>query len=399
MTESSVLKAYAAHPRTPEFAAQRFGHLDPALEWSADDGTYYLNMGPQHPSMHGVLRLLLRLDGERVVECRPVIGYSHRAHEKMAERGQYVQFMPNPSRMDYLGGMIYNVAYCELVERSFGIDVPERAQVIRVLVSELNRVASHLLWFGTFVMDLGGITPFLLAFQDRENVLDILDSVSGSRLTYSYARFGGVMRDLTPDFAERTRAFIEVQRRHLLRYDTLVTGNAIFRNRCEGVGVITAEQVQHYGITGPIARAAGIDYDLRKAEPWGFYRAVEFEVPTRSAGDCMARYELRLAEIEQSLRIVEQCLDALPAGPVGPDKPLVKVKPVPGTYYHAAESPRGQLGFFLVADGNQEPWRLHARTPSFANLSAMEEVLVGSMVADTIAILGSIDIVMPEVDR
>ncbi len=397
--ESHKLAAYQAHPRTPEHAALRFGVLKPALEQAPDDGTYYLNMGPQHPSMHGVLRLLLRLDGERVVECRPVIGYSHRGHEKMAERGIYAQFLPNPSRMDYVGGMLFNVAYCQAVERAFAIDVPERAQCIRVLACELNRISSHLLWFGTYLLDLGAFTPFLLAFQDRENILDILDSISGSRLTYCYANFGSVTRDLTEGFEEQVRAYIAMQRAHFTTYHQLVTGNVIFRKRTEGVGVITPEAILSYGMSGPNARASGIDFDVRKAEPWGYYKEVEFEVPTRSEGDCLARYFVRFEEMEQSLRIVEQCLDNMPDGPVGPKKPLVRVKSKPGTYYHAMESARGSLGFFIVADKSPNPWRIKARTPSFSNLAAMEELLVGTMIADTIAILGSIDVVMPEIDR
>ena len=313
MSDSRSLERYEAHARTPENASLRFGLLTPALEEvSHEDGTYYLNMGPQHPSMHGVLRLLLRLDGERVVECTPVIGYSHRAHEKMAERGIYAQFMPNPSRMDYLGGMIYNVGYCQAVERAFGIDVPDRAVVIRTLVSELNRISSHLLWFGTYLLDLGGITPFLLAFQDREKILDILDSVSGSRLTYCYATFGGVTMDLPDDFDARVRAYIAEQRQSFVAFHALVSGNVIFRERNLGVGVISPETVRAYGMTGPTARASGVAYDVRKAEPYGFYPELDFEVPTREEGDCYARYSVRFEEMEQSLRMVEQCLEFMP---------------------------------------------------------------------------------------
>jgi len=397
--ESTTLKAYAEHPRTPEYGALRFGTLTPALEKAPEDGTYFLNMGPQHPSMHGVLRLLLRLDGEMVVHCEPVIGYSHRAHEKMAERGIFAQFLPNPSRMDYLGGMIYNVGYCQAVERAFSIEVPERARVLRTLCCELNRISSHLLWFGTFLLDLGAFTPFLLAFQDREKILDILDSASGSRLTYCYASFGGLTLDIPDDFAARTRQYIKEQREAFHTYHELVTGNVIFQQRCEGVGVFSKDTVLSYGMTGPNARASGIAYDVRKAEPYGFYPELDFEVPTREEGDCLARYFVRFEEMEQSLRMVEQCLDRLPDGPVGPKKPLVRVKPKPGEYYHCVESPRGQFGMFIVADKNPEPWRIKARTPSFSNLSAMAEMLEGTMVADTIAILGSIDIVMPEIDR
>jgi len=400
MSETSKkLAAYEDHPRTPEYAAVRFGRLEPHLSEAPDDGTYYLNMGPHHPSTHGVLRLVLRLDGEKVVECEPVIGYSHRAHEKMAERGLYSQFLPNPSRMDYLGGMIYNVAYCQAVERAFGIEVPERARYIRTMVSEFNRVSSHLLWFGAFLMDLGAFTPFLLAFQDRENILDLLDTVTGSRLTYCYANFGGVTWDLPDDFEDKARKLIAAQRKSFSTYAKLVTGNTIFRQRTEGVGLISPEDIHSYAMSGPTARASGVAYDVRRAEPYGAYPDLEFEVPTRSEGDCLARYLVRFDEMEQSLRIAEQCLDKMPGGPIGPDKPMIRVKAKPGTYYHTVESPRGQLGFFIMADKNPEPWRIKARTPSFCNLNAMAKVLEGTMIADTIAILGSIDVVMPEIDR
>jgi NADH-quinone oxidoreductase subunit D len=400
MSETSrKLAAYEDHPRTPEYAALRFGMLEPHVTEAPDDGTYYLNMGPHHPSTHGVLRLVLRLDGEKVVECEPVIGYSHRGHEKMAERGLYSQFLPNPSRMDYLGGMIYNVGYCQAVERAFDIEVPERALYIRTLVSEFNRVTSHLLWFGAFLMDLGAFTPFLLAFQDRENILDLLDSVTGSRLTYCYAYFGGVTWDLPDDFDGKARALIAQQRESFTTYHKLVTGNTIFRKRTDGVGIITPEIVHTYAMSGPTARASGISYDVRRAEPYGAYPGIDFEVPTRTEGDCLARYLVRFDEMEQSLRIVEQCLDKMPGGAFGPAKPMIRVKAKPGTYYHTVESPRGQLGFFIMADKNPEPWRIKARTPSFCNLNAMAKVLEGTMIADTIAILGSIDVVMPEIDR
>ncbi len=396
---SRALERYTKHPRTPEYAELRFGALQPALEKASDDGHYFLNMGPQHPSMHGVLRLLLELDGERVVRCEPVIGYSHRGHEKMAERGNYAQYLPNTSRLDYLAGFIFNVSYCQAIEKAFAIDVPERAVVIRTLCSELNRVSSHLLWFGTFLLDLGAFTPFLLAFQDRERILDILDSATGSRLTYCYSYVGGLVNDIPDTFAAQTRDYIATQRANFATYHKLVTGNAIFRRRSEGVGYFSEELITDYGITGPNARGSGVPYDVRKDEPYGFYPEVEFDVPTRTEGDCFARYLVRFDEMEQSLRIIEQCLDKLPEGPIGPAKVMTRLKPKPGESYSVSESARGQLGWFLVADSEQEPWRLRPRCPSFSNLAAMAEALEGTMVADTIAILGSVDIVMPEIDR
>lgn len=396
---SKALDRYVKHPRTPEYAELRFGALQPALERASDDGHYFLNMGPQHPSMHGVLRLLLELDGERVVHCEPIVGYSHRGHEKMAERGNYAQYLPNTSRLDYLAGFIFNVSYCQALERAFGIDVPERAVVLRTLGSELNRISSHLLWFGTFLLDLGAFTPFLLAFQDRERILDILDSATGSRLTYCYSYIGGLVNDVPDTFEAQTRDYIKLQRANFAIYHRLVTGNSIFRSRSEGVGHFSRKLVLDYGMTGPCARASGVPYDVRKDEPYGYYPELDFDVPTREEGDCFARYLVRFDEMEQSLRMVEQCLDKLTPGPIAPAKPITRVKPKPGESYSVSESARGQLGWFLVADKEQEPWRLRPRCPSFSNLAAMGEALEGTMLADTIAILGSLDIVMPEIDR
>ncbi len=374
-------------------------HPAPALERAHDDETYYLNMGPQHPSMHGVLRLLLRLRGELILECDPVIGYAHRAHEKMAENRSWIQFLPNTSRIDYLSGMIYNLGYCQAVEKMASIEVPVRAQAIRVIVSELNRIQSHLLWFGTFLLDIGGITPFLYCFDDREKILSILERVTGSRLTYSYGRFGGVSQDIDDVFIEQTRSFLTRMRKQAPMYHQLVHENVIFRKRCEGVGVISREVAHDYGITGPTLRAIGVDYDVRRAEPYSGYEQYDFEIPTRTGGDCLARFEVRIEEMEQSCRIIEQALDALPDGPVKPAKFIKKLKPPAGEFYFAVESARGHFGMHMVSDGGDVPSKIKLRTPSFSLLSSMSEVLEGTMVADTIAILGSVDVVLPEIDR
>jgi len=363
------------------------------------DDTYYLNMGPQHPSMHGVLRLLLHLRGEEILEAEPVIGYAHRAHEKMAENRNYLMFLPNSSRVDYLSGMIYNLAYCQAMERLLGIEVPERAEHIRVIVSELNRISSHLLWFGTFLLDLGGVTPFLYAFDDREEILTILERVTGSRLTYSYGRFGGVTQDVDALFVEQTLAFVARLRGRMPDYHALVSDNVIFRHRCEGVGLIDQATALRYGVTGPCLRACGVPYDLRRAEPYGIYSRFSFEIPTQPAGDIFARYLVRLAEMEQSCRIIEQAVAALPAGPIMPEKQKKRFKPEVGESYFAVESARGHFGIYIVSDGSELPLRLKLRTPSFANLSAVGAVLKGTMIADTVAILGSVDVVLPEVDR
>ncbi len=369
------------------------------LRKTLTEDTFYLNLGPQHPSTHGVLRLLLRLDGERVVECRPVLGYSHRGHEHMAQTRSYLRFMPNPCRMDYLSGLMYNHAYCLALERALGITPPPRAVCIRTLCAELNRISSHLLWFGAYLLDLGAFTPFLYAFDDREEVLSILGEVSGSRLTYSYCRFGGVARDLNQAFLDRTRAFIPRLRSRLKDYRTLVTGNVIFINRTRGVGVVSPERARAYALTGPNLRASGVDFDLRRDQPYELYPWLDFEVALAEEGDCYARYRVRMAEMAQSLRIIEQCLDLLPNGPIRAAGVPQEPAPPAGEYYSTYETARGLLGIYLVSDGSRVPWRMKWRTPSFSNLSVLPGLLAGTLVADTIAILGSLDLVIPEIDR
>ena len=364
--------------------------------------TYHLNVGPQHPSTHGVLRVVLHLDGERILDAEPVIGYSHRAHEKMAENRTYMQWLPNPSRMDYVGGLIYNLGHCVAVERLMGLEeeIPRRAQVLRTILAEFNRISSHLLWFGTYLLDLGTFTPFLYAFQARERVLDLLDEVTGSRLTYCWGRFGGVIRDIPQGWEGRAQAVIDYVRQDMRRYQDLVEGNVIFRQRVDGVGVIDRALCRRFGITGPNARACGIARDLRKDEPYHAYDQFTFDIPTRSSGDCLARYEIRLDEIEQSCRIIEQAIDALEDGPILMDKKLSnKFKAPAGSSWTCVEAARGTFGLYLVADGTDTPYRVKARVPSFSALSALPAILPGTMIADTIAILGSIDVVMPEVDR
>lgn len=373
--------------------------MDEQLLEPVQENIYSLNLGPQHPSTHGVLRVLLKLDGEFIVEAEPVVGYCHRGHEKMGENHTYLQFMPNTSRMDYLSGLLYNHGYCLAVEKMCGIDPPERAKYIRVICAELNRISSHLLWFGTYVMDLGGFTPFLYCFDDREQILDILDGVSGSRLTYSYCRFGGVSRDVDRQFIDATRSFIARLRSRWVDYHNLVTKNVIFIHRVRDVGIIGKELAQRFGVTGPNLRAAGVAYDLRKAEPYEVYDRFDFEIPVGDKGDAQDRYNVRLAEMEQSCRIIEQALDSLPAGAYRDERYHQKVTPPKGDCYFAFESARGATGYYLVSDGSRYPYRCHVRVPSFGNLHALTEVLKGSMVADAIAILGSIDLVIPEIDR
>ncbi|HXY69626.1 MAG TPA: NADH-quinone oxidoreductase subunit D [Gemmatimonadales bacterium] len=364
--------------------------------------TYTLNMGPQHPSTHGVLRMKLTLRGEEIVAAEPVIGYSHRAHEKMAENRTYAQFLPNTSRQDYLSGMIYNFAWVEAVEKMAGIAVPERALVARVILAEFNRISSHLLWIGAFLLDLGAATPFLYAWDDREAILFLLESVTGSRLTYCTGRFGGLSRDLDPGFPERARAVLAKLRGRWDEYVRLIEDNVIFVNRTRGVGVLPVDLCRSYGVTGPSLRGSGVAYDVRKAEPYGAYPRFEFDVPTREEGDVFARYMVRVLEMQQSVRIIEQALAQLPDGPVLlPDSIGVKkrLKLPAGSQYYAVESARGHYGILLVSEGGSEPYRAKFRTPSYPNLAVLTEVMPGNMVADAVAILGSVDLVMPEVDR
>ncbi len=363
------------------------------------DQKYRLNLGPQHPSTHGVLRILLDMDGEYIIEADPIVGYGHRGHEKMGENRPYKQFFANASRLDYLSGMIYNHGYALAVEKLAGIEVPERAKYIRVICSELNRISSHLLWFGAYVMDLGGFTPFLYAFDDREQILDLLDSVSGSRLTYSYCRFGGVAKDIDAKFVATARAFLQRLRGRFKDYESLVTKNVIFIHRTRDVGVITKEQARKFGVTGPSLRACGIPYDIRKVEPYEIYDRFDFDVPVGSNGDALDRYIVRFREMEQSCRIIEQALNQLPEGPYNNEKAAFNVAPPKGEAYVAFESARGSTAYYIVSDGSQVPYRLRIRVPSFGNLHVLTETLKETLVADAISILGSIDIVVPEVDR
>ncbi|HJP30526.1 MAG: NADH-quinone oxidoreductase subunit D [Candidatus Latescibacteria bacterium] len=366
---------------------------------AADPDTYYMNMGPQHPSTHGVLRLRLHMEGERILEAEAVIGYGHRAHEKMAENRDYLQFLPNTSRIDYLSGMIYNLGYCQAIEKAMQIEVPERAEYIRIIAGELNRITSHLLWFGTYLLDLGGITPFLYAFDDREKILDILDLVTGSRLTYSYGRFGGVSMDVDDEFLQATADFCTHFRQRITEYHTLVTHNVIFRHRTKGVGDMGADLARDFGVTGPCLRAAGVARDVRKDEPYGIYDRFDFDIVTAEEGDCFARHMVRMGELEQSLNIIEQAVRDIPDGPVMAPKVPKRIRLPEGEHYFAVESGRGHFGMYLCSDGTDVPVRSKLRVPSFVNVSTMPSVLRGTMLADTVAILGSIDVVIPEIDR
>ncbi|MDI6853352.1 MAG: NADH-quinone oxidoreductase subunit D [Deltaproteobacteria bacterium] len=364
-----------------------------------EEKRYVLNLGPQHPATHGVLRVELEMEGEFIVKADPDIGYGHRAHEHMAENRNYLQFLPNMGRVDYLHALAYNQGYCMAVEKLIGLQVPERAEYIRVITSELNRISSHLLWFGAFLMDLGAFTPFLYCFDDRENILDLLDRVTGSRLTYCYYRFGGVPQDIDQEFIDGCRAFVKRLRGRWKDYDNLVTKNIIFIERTKGIGVITKEQCMLYGLTGPMVRGSGIPYDIRKKEPYSAYPQFDFEIPVGENGDTMDRYLVRLREMEQSLRIIEQALDKLPNGPIMAEKVPKRIKPAAGEVYAAVEAARGEFGCYIVSQGDVKPYRIKLRVPSYANLSILPEIAVDTLVADLVAILGSIDVVVPEIDR
>lgn len=370
-----------------------------AFAESEANETFVLNLGPQHPATHGVLRVKLTMDGEYIAEAEPVLGYIHRMHEKMGENRTWAQFMPNTGRMDYLHALAYNHGYVSVVERAAGIAVPERAEYLRVITAELNRVSSHLLWFGAFILDLGGFSPLLYAFDDREHILDLLESVTGSRLTYCYFRFGGVYNDIDDNFVAGTRAFIKRLRDRMPMYHNLVTKNIILMKRLQEVGPISAEMCRKYGATGPVSRGSGINFDVRKHEPYSIYPEFDFEVPVYNECDSMARYMVRMDEIEQSLRIVEQAIDKLPEGPVMAEKVPKIIKPAKGDYYHAVETARGSFGIRVVSDGSNTPYRLKLRSPTFSNLSLFGEACQGMLLPDALALMGSLDLVIPEIDR
>jgi NADH-quinone oxidoreductase subunit D len=363
-----------------------------------DSSELVLNMGPQHPSTHGVLRVILKLDGERVTGTECVIGYLHRGVEKIAENRTYVMFAPYVDRMDYISAVSNGLGYCLAVEKLLNVTAPPRAQVARVILTELNRIASHLLWLGTHALDIGAITPLFYTMTEREDILKIFENYCGARLTTHAFRIGGLQYELYDGFEAQVRAFVEMMNSRLDNYNTLLTGNRIWVDRLVGVGVLTAEQCKQYGVTGPVLRAAGVQWDLRKAQPYSGYEQYEFDIPTRTSGDTFDRYIVRLEEMRQSLRIISQALDRIPTGPIMAKVPKV-IKPAVGEVYQSIEAPKGELGYFIVSDGTTQPYRLRVRPPSFLNLQALDVMARGALVADVVAIIGTIDIVLGEVDR
>ena len=361
--------------------------------------TFVINLGPQHPATHGVLRVKMTMDGEYVVRAEPVCGYIHRMQEKMGENRTYAQFLPNTSRIDYLSAMTYTHGFVGAVERALKLQVPPRAEYIRVITSELNRISSHLVWWGAFLLDLGGFTPLLYAFDDREKILDLLEGITGSRLTYSYFRIGGLYNDIDDTFIKGTRAFVAQMRPRLKMYRSLVTDNIILRKRLIEIGPISKEMCRKYGATGPVIRGSGVPYDVRKVEPYSAYPEFDFVVPTFEEGDSMARYLVRMEEMAQSLRIIEQGLDKLPAGPVMAEKVPRVLKLPAGDYCYAVEAARGRFAVRIVSDNKEIPYRIKLRTPSLSNLSLFEEASAGMLLPDALALMGSLDLVIPDIDR
>lgn len=357
-----------------------------------------VNLGPQHPSTHGVFRCVLTLDGEYIVNAVNHVGYLHRGLEKLAESRTYTQFIPYTDRLDYVGAMLNNLGYCQTVEKLMGIEVPERAEYIRVIMAELQRLASHMIYVASYALDLAGFTGWMYCFRDRDRVLDLLEMVTGQRLTVNYIRIGGVAHDLPPEFFPAVKALLKDLPAAIDEYDGLITGNEILQARSKGVAVVTKEQALNYGFTGPNARASGIDYDLRRDEPYGVYDRFKFEVPVLQEGDTFARFRIRLLEMRQSIRIIEQALEQLPDGPIMAKVPKV-IKPPAGEVFHRIEATKGHLGFYLVSDGSTKPYRLHIYAPTIVNLWAFPEMAKGHIIQDAVAALASIDIVLGEIDR
>jgi NADH-quinone oxidoreductase subunit D len=397
----------------------------PVLEAAqgAKDQHMVINMGPQHPATHGVLRLVLEIDGEIIVRIYPEIGYLHTGIEKTCEAKFYQQVVPLTDRVNYLDPLSNNLCYCLAVEKLLGLEIPEKAQWLRVLLTELSRLNSHLIWLGTHAMDIGALTVFLYCFREREDILRLFEAVAGQRMMTSYFRIGGLAMEPPLDFFDRVQAFIHTFPEKIDEYSNLLTGNPIFRNRLKGVGLLSAADAIALGVTGPPLRASGVDFDLRRDMPYCGYEKFQFKVPVSTDGDCWARYEVRLVEMRESVKIIQQALDGMPEGSIKADAPKIvlpdreKMKTqmealihhfkivtegfaVPaGEVYQGIEAGHGQTGYYVVSDGTAKPYRVHMRYPSFATLQALETMCKGRMLADLVAVVGSIDIVLGEIDR
>jgi NADH-quinone oxidoreductase subunit D len=388
-----------------------------------EDQTMIINMGPQHPSTHGVLRLVLEIDGESVVSLAPDIGYLHTGIEKTCEAKFYQQVVPLTDRIDYLCPLTNNLAYSLAVEKLLGLEIPERAQYLRVLLNELTRIQSHLVWLGTHAMDVGALTVFLYCFREREDILRIFENVSGQRMMTSYFRIGGVSMEPPLDFYQQVQDFLNIMPGRIQQYEDLLTGNPIWMGRLKGIGYLSAEDGITLGVTGPPLRASGVDWDLRRDMPYSSYEKFQFKVPISNDCDVWARYVVRMEEMRESVKICQQALDGLPDGPIVADAPKIilpgreKMKTEmeslihhfkivtegfgvpPGEVYQAVESPRGEMGYYVVSDGTAKPYRVHMRNPSYATLQALETMCKGRLLADVVAVIGSIDSVLGEIDR
>lgn len=360
---------------------------------------FVLNIGPVHPSTHGVFRMRATLDGEVVVDLEPVFGYLHRGIEKLAEERTYTGIIPLTDRLDYLASMTNNLSYVISVEKLAGITVPERAEYLRVILAELQRIASHLIAVGAFLNDCGAFfTPFLYMFREREKIIDLFDMVSGQRLLYNFMRIGGFNQDVPKEFFPALEKFVGQMPGYIDEYDRLLAENEILLARSQGVGILSRDMAINIGASGPVLRASGVQWDIRKVDPYSVYHRFEFDIPTGTKGDCYDRYRVRIAEMRQSLRILEQAIKDTPQGPVKSNVPRV-IRPPAGEAYGRIEAPKGELGFYLVSDGSIAPYRCHIRAPSLINLTALREMIVGWKLQDAILIFGSIDITMGEVDR
>lgn len=387
------------------------------------DNEMIINMGPQHPATHGVLRVLLRLDGETVMAGLPELGYLHRGYEKMAENMSFYEFIPHTDRLDYTSTMCNNVAYALSVEKLAGIEAPARAQYIRMIIAELSRIAGHLIAVGTFALDVGAVTPFMWTFREREKIQDVYDRIAGARFTTSYTRLGGVASDMDDTAVAMIRKFLDGFGPAVDECENLLNTNRIFIERLEGIGVLSKEDAMAYGVTGPTLRGSGVEYDVRRAKPYLFYDQIDFKVPTYTEGDCLARYFVRVEEMRESAKIVRQCLDKIQPGPVmanDPKKVLPRkgeiytkmeelihdfmivnfgINPPKGDSFSSFENPKGELGFYFVSNGNGHPWKMKIRSPSFCNLQVLPLVIKGAMISDVVAIIGSLDPVMGEADK
>jgi NADH-quinone oxidoreductase subunit D len=363
-----------------------------------DANELMINMGPQHPATHGVLRVKLKLDGERVLGSECVIGYLHRGVEKIAENRTYAQFAPYTDRMDYVAAVTNGMGYVEAVEKLLGVEIPPRAQYTRMVLAELQRLASHLLWLGTHALDLGAMTPVFYTFREREEILKIFEKYCGARLTTHAFRIGGLQYDLYDGLEQDCLKFCEYLLPKIDEYEQLLTKNRIWINRTRGVGVLSAADAIAYGVTGPVLRGSGVKWDIRKVQPYEAYDKVEFDVPTGEHGDTYDRYIVRIQEMRQSVRIIRQCVERLAPGPIFGKVGKV-IKPPAGEVYHSIEAPKGELGYFVVSDGTVNAYRVRVRPPSFVNLQALDIMIRGHLVADVVAVIGTLDIVLGEVDR